>query len=200
MKVDDLLDTKEIADLAQAYGPFPRRHQRLAVGEAHLDFWEEKVLRDRRGEVVPVIQRTAQEVLLHTKTIYPKGVYRLPSGGISWGEAVSEALPREVYEETGFVAQNERLLGIESYEFYNNERTVPFVSYVFLVPNVHGLPVVQDASERIAHFCWLPVAGLPLVATTLRTLPEDSPGRQDWGRFRALVHDFVAQIMSLMRP
>ncbi len=196
MTLDDLVDAREIVALERTYGLFPRQHYRLAVGVAHLDFWREKVLHERRGEVALVIQRTWQEVLLHTKTFYPPGVYRLPSGGVSWNEAVSDALRREVYEETGFSTRDERLVGLVSYEFQNDGQAVPFVSYVFLLPGVEGLPAVQDANEHISSFRWSPIAELPAVAAALRSLPDDSPGRQDWGRFRALVHDFVVERMG----
>jgi ADP-ribose pyrophosphatase YjhB (NUDIX family) len=196
MTLDDLVNAREIVALEQTYGPFPQQHHRLAVGTVHLDFWREQVLRERRGEVVLVIQRTSLEVLLHTKMFYPPGVYRLPSGGVSWGEAVADALRREVYEETGFIPRDERLLGLLSYEFQGDGCTVPFVSYTFLLSGVEGSPAAQDANERIASFCWSPVAELLTVAATLRSLPEDAPGRRDWGRFRALVHDFVAQRMG----
>lgn len=196
MTLDDLIDAREMAALEQAYGPFPRQHHRQAVGKIHLYFWGESILPERRGEVVLVIQRTSQEILLHTKSFYPPGVYRLPSGGVSWGEAVSDAWRREVYEETGFTARNERLLGLVSYEFVGDGRVIPFVSYVFMLAGVEGAPSAQDANEQIASFCWLATAELPAVAAKLRSLPEDSPGRQDWGRFRALVHDFVAQRMG----
>jgi len=193
MTLDDLMDAQEILALEQIYGPFPRQHPRLAVGPVHLEYWAEKVLRDRRGEVVLVVRRDSGEVLLHTKAFYPAGVYRLPSGGVSWGEAVSAALRREVYEETGYTAWEEQLLGLVTYDFWSHGRSLPFVSYVFLLAGVQGAPNVQDEGERISGFKWVPVLGLPAVAAALRSLPEDSPGRQDWGRFRALAHDFVAQ-------
>ena len=162
----------------------------------HFELWEEKVLSDRRGEVVLVVQRADQEVLLHTKIFYPPGVYRLPSGGVSWDETVFDALQREVYEETGFTTCQERLLGLVSYEFQGDGRSIPFVSYVFLLTGIEGRPIVQDPDEQISDFCWLPVGELPAVAATLRSLEEDSPGRQDWGRFRALAHEFVVERMS----
>jgi len=193
MELDNLLDAQELIALEQTYGPFPRQHCPLPVGLGHLEWWGDKVLRDRRGEVVPVIRRAGQGVLLHTKTSYPPGIYRLPSGGVSWGEKVSDALPREVYEETGLSGWQAQFLGLVSYEFQCDGRAVPFVSYVFLLTGVTGSPAVHDEAECICGFKWMPVSGLMAVAEALRMLPEDEPGRQDWGRFRALVHDFVVE-------
>lgn len=196
LTLDDLIDSQEITALERTYGPFPRQHCPLAVGPGHLEYWEEKVLRDRRGEVALVVQRSSREVLLHTKMVYPPGVYRLLTGGVSWGEAVSDALRREAFEETGFTTWDEQFLGLVSYDFQGHGWSVPFVSYVFLLTGVEGQPVVQDECERISDFQWVPVIELLTVAASLRSLPEDSPGRQDWGRFRALAHEFVAGRMD----
>jgi len=193
LTLDDLIDCQEITALERTHGPFPQQHHSLAVGPEHLEYWVGNILRERRGEVVLVVQRASQEVLLHTKTVYPPGIYRLLSGGVSWGEAVFDALRREAYEETGFTTWDEQLLGLVSYDFQGDSRSVPFVSYVYLLTGVEGQPTVQDEGERISDFQWVTVVELLTVAASLRSLPEDSPGRQDWGRFRALVHEFVAQ-------
>jgi 8-oxo-dGTP pyrophosphatase MutT (NUDIX family) len=193
LRLEDLIDPQEMAALKRTHGSFSQQHCPLTVGPEHLEYWGEKLYHDRRGEVVLVVHRASQEVLLHTKVFYPPGIYRLPSGGVSWGETVSEALRREAYEETGLTTWNEQFLGLVSYEFQGDFRSLPFVSFVFLLMGVEGQPAAQDESERISDFRWLPVSDLPAVAVSLRSLPEDSRMSQDWGRFRALVHDFVAE-------
>lgn len=198
MILEDLVDEQEIAELGLAYGPFPRWHHRLAVGAEHVTFWGEKVLRDRRGEVVLAVQRATGELLLHTKTFYPPGVYRLPSGGVSWGEPVVEALRREVHEETGLVGWTERLLGMASYRFESAGSSAPFVSYLFLLRGFEGRPAVQDKNEQISDFRWVAVSDLAAVAAALRSVAEDVPGRRDWGRFRALAHDLVVQTLEVL--
>jgi len=51
---------------------------------------------------------------------------------------------------------------------------------------------VQEEDEDISDFKWTPISELPAIAASLRSVPEDSPGRRDWGRFRALAHEFAA--------
>ncbi|MFZ5917120.1 MAG: NUDIX hydrolase [Chloroflexota bacterium] len=193
MTLEDLLDTDELRAFERAGGAFWRQHHPLAVGEGHVAWWADKVLCGRRGEVVPVVLRGQGELLLHTKTSYPPGLYRLPSGGVLWGERVIDALHREVFEETGFRTFQERFLGLLTYDFQAGGRSAPFASYVFLIAGATGQPTVQDESESISGFRWLAVSQIATIAAELRSVAEDEPGRRDWGCFRALVHDFVAQ-------
>ena len=70
---------------------------------------------------------------------------------------------------------------------------MPFVSYVFLVREVGGRLIPQDAGERIISFRRVPPSELPKVAASLRALTGEW---HDWGRFRAIAHDFVAEMLG----
>jgi len=146
----------------------------------------------RRGEVIFVVERPAG-VILHTKDIYPSGTYRLPSGGVSWGESVLSALHREVREEMGLEIEVKRFLGLLEYQFRCQEEALPFVSYVFLVRGGKGELIPQDEEERILSFRQVTVAELAAVADSLRAVEEDW---RDWGEFRAIAHDFVVEMMG----
>src|SRR5437667_12681062 len=50
---------------------------------------------DRYGEVCMVVSRKNGRLLTMIKTFYPKGAYRLPTGGINYGEPIHDALLRE---------------------------------------------------------------------------------------------------------
>jgi len=188
---DDLIDERELAQLRSRYGPFPRHDVRLAMSAGSLAFYR-RAFRKRRGEILFVLQRPDGDLLLHTKHSYPAGVYRLPGGGIERDEPVRHSLAREVLEETQFSVADESFLGLIAYEFTGSGPAVRFVSYVFQIPNIRGEPVPLDDSEGISDFRWLPPGQLPEVATVLKNLADDAPGRSDWGRFRAVGHDFVA--------
>src|ERR1700730_11411247 len=56
---------------------------------------------DRYGEVCMVVRRPNGKLLTMIKTFYPKGAYRLTTGGINHGENILDALLRETQEETG---------------------------------------------------------------------------------------------------
>jgi 8-oxo-dGTP pyrophosphatase MutT (NUDIX family) len=191
-----LLGESEIAALEQRFGPLLRRTYRLAPEERSTDFWDGIISgrKNRRGEVVLAIRRPGGRVLLHSKSFYPAGVYRLPSGGIHQGEAALDAVGREVEEETGLKTTLERCLGIITYQLGHEHADLPFVSYVFLLGAFRGRPVLQDSTELISAFRSVRLAALRETAEALRALP---PSWAAWGRFRALAHDLVADALGV---
>jgi len=192
-----VMDGEERKSLEARYGPFPLVQVDLAMEPSSVKFYR-KAFKSRRGEILFVLRRPSGDLLLHTKHSYPSGLFRIPGGGIDWGEPVPESLRREVREETQFDVDCERLLGVLQYRFHSRESQpaeadVHFISFVFEVPGVEGEPVPEDQSEGISGFKWIPPAELVRVAVVLRSLPNDERGRGDWGRFRAIGHDFVSQ-------
>ena len=191
MDIESLINPREIEELARQYGPIERRSFSLERSGERCEHWR-RALATRRGEVIFVVERPAG-LILHTKDTYPPGIYRLPSGGVSWGESVLSALHREVREEMGLEIEVERLLGLLEYEIHCEEKTLPFVSYVFLVRGGEGELIPQDEEERILSFRQVSVAELAAVADSLRAIEEDW---RDWGEFRALAHDFVVEMIG----
>ena len=64
----------------------------------------------RFAEVCMVVRRPSGTLLLSTKTFYPPGAHRLPTGGIDAREAFLVAALRETREETGLTVQMQRFL------------------------------------------------------------------------------------------
>lgn len=198
MSENKRIDPEELESLRVRYGSFPLVEVDLPMEPRSLRFYR-KVFKSRRGEILFVLRRASGELLLHTKHKYPPGLYRIPGGGIDWGEPVAESLSREVREETQLVVAGERLLGAIHYRFTNpssEHEDVHFVSFVFEVPGIEGEPEAEDESEGISGFKWIAVADLQAVADALRGLPEDEKGSGDWGRFRAIGHDFVREQLA----
>lgn len=161
----------------------------------------------RRAEICYVMHRgdPAEGVLLHIKTFYPEGAYRLPTGGIHVGEAVLETLTREIYEETGLTVgthagdvQVERLLGVLAYDLrHATLGATPFATYHFLVRMpADAVLAPQDPAESIGGWQWRPARELPAVAAILDHVHLSSQQWADWGRFRALSHRFVAERLA----
>ncbi len=190
--LEDMIDEEEMAALAEQYGEFVRRHETIEMQSESLKHYR-SVNKSRRGEILFALTRPDGSVMLHTKHFYPEGCYRLPTGGIDWGEPVAETFHREVQEETQLEVNNERFIGVLSYSFSDGKDEVPFVSYLFHVADVEGDPVPYDESEGISDFSWIAPAELTTVARQLRELDDDEQGRRDWGFFRAVAHEMLLE-------
>lgn len=219
MTHEESLDAAELAELETRWGAFPVQHHVLQVSRPFLTGNHQQLVSDgRRAEICYVMHRgdPADGVLLHIKSFYPQGAFRLPTGGIHRGQSVEDTLEREIYEETGLVVHRwncdgpapdavhtgavtdgvcvERLLGVSGYQLQHAElgdRT--FATYFFLTrmpPTASLMPT--DPEEKIAAWTWTPAGELLSVADRLATIGRVAPDWADWGRFRAFAHQLVA--------
>ena len=198
------VDPEEVALLCARWPDAGVERAALAVADPFLTGEHQLLITDRRrAEICYVMHRgdPAEGVLLHIKTFYPAGAYRLPTGGIHVGEAVLETLTREIFEETGLTVGEsgdtvrvERLLGVLRYELQHTTLgAVSFATYHFLVQMPAGAVLdPQDPDESIGGWQWRPAHDLRAVADVLETVQVSSRVWADWGRFRALSHRFVA--------
>ncbi|HEV2011642.1 MAG TPA: NUDIX hydrolase [Candidatus Limnocylindria bacterium] len=146
----------------------------------------------RFAEVCMVVRRPTGNVLLSIKTFYPRGAYRLPTGGIDQDEPILDAVVRETVEETGLRLEVTRFLAALT---YRDGPTGPpvFHTFAFLLDDPSGAPVTPlDEHEQIESYIEVPVSGLPHVAERLERIPPDGapgiPNWDAWGRFRAHAH------------
>jgi NAD+ diphosphatase len=187
----------QLSELALRYGT-PLRQTALLEG------WPFDPIdrMDRYGEVCMVIQRPNGMLLTSIKTYYPAGCYRLPTGGVSHGELIEDALLREVAEETSLQVVIKRFLAVVEYQPSQASLTGRgFTTFAFLLEEVGGVLAVSDPSERTADFRDIHPAELPAMARHLASLedqidPEIGGSWRDWGRFRSVVHKAVAQALT----
>lgn len=209
MELIKSVEPAEVAHLEKRWGKTPTRQHRLAVDDPFLTGDHQLLVSDRRRAEICYIMHQGdpqQGVLLHIKTFYPSGAYRLPTGGIHEGEAVEETLKREIFEETGLhvgagadQVQVQRFLGFVAYEFDHRTlgQTYTFATYHFLVQMPSGASLnPQDAEESIAGWQWRPAATLRNQADFLEQVYTVDPVWGDWGRYRALSHRFVAATLA----
>jgi 8-oxo-dGTP pyrophosphatase MutT (NUDIX family) len=209
MRLEKSIEPDELAQLEAHWGRIPICHHRLVVDHPFLTGNNQVLVSDqRRAEVCYVMHRgnPATGILLHIKTFYPPAAFRLPTGGIHVGEPIEETLAREIEEETGLVigpaanqVQVERCLGIASYELIHQGlgRRFDFATYAFLV-RMPGDAILapRDPGESIGGWEWRPAAALSQTADFLNRVGEVDPAWADWGRYRALSHRFLADILS----
>ncbi len=91
--------------------------------------------------------------------------YYLPGGHIDFKESTSHAIVREIEEETGYIAQYERFLGVIEYawsfpgdEAYCHTHEINFISKV----HISGLNPQVTISQKEDHvaFHWIALAEL----------------------------------------
>ena len=154
----------------------------------------------RFAEVCMVIRRPTGNVLLSIKAFYPRGAYRLPTGGIDRDEPIHAALIRETLEETGLRLEARRFLAALTY--HDGAAGPPvFHTFAFLMDDPTGAPITPlDEHEQIESYIEVPVSELPTVADRLDHVAADG-GRgianwDAWGRFRSPVHRAVHEALT----
>jgi 8-oxo-dGTP pyrophosphatase MutT (NUDIX family) len=154
----------------------------------------------RFAEVCMVVRRPTGAVLLSIKTFYPRGAYRLPTGGIDKDEPILDAVLRETLEETGLIVEVRRFLAALTYRDGAGGPPV-FHTFAFLLDDPSGAPVRPlDLHEQIESYREVAVAELPRVAERLDRIPPDGapgiPNWDAWGRFRAHAHRAVHEALT----
>lgn len=174
---------------------------------AHIDdaFFDPIRRPDRFGEVCMVIRRPNGRLILSTKDFYPRGAYRLPTGGIGHDERILDALLRETHEETGLEVEVRRLLAWIEYEGAGvrpSEDRLSFHTFAFLLDEKGGTLGSLDPGERILGFREIDPGELPAVAEHLEGIASEISAEivgdwAAWGRFRAVVHRTVHEVLSV---
>jgi 8-oxo-dGTP pyrophosphatase MutT (NUDIX family) len=188
---------REVRDLASRYGE-PRR-----IDATIHDGFDDPIRRkDRFGEVLMAVRRPNGKLLVAIKTFYPRGAYRLPTGGIHHGESIHDALVRETKEETGLDTVVRRFLAAIAYRGRSSPSAAPlFHTFAFLLDELGGTLEALDTDEQIEDWRELAPSELRAQAAVLEGLTtqgKKSIGGSwaDWGRFRAIAHRAVADALD----
>jgi 8-oxo-dGTP pyrophosphatase MutT (NUDIX family) len=188
---------REVDALAARFG------RPLVVDSPIADYFDDPIRKpDRYGEVCMVVRRPNGRLLVAIKSFYPRGAYRLPTGGIHRREAILDALLREVKEETGLETDVRRFLARIAYHGTRVPSGTPiFHTFAFLLDETGGRLGALDTTEQIEDWREIGVADLRRVADFLDDLK--TAGTMDiggdwraWGKFRAVVHRAVAEALE----
>ena len=105
--------------------------------------------------VVGIIRNEKNEILFGRK--HNEEIWGLIAGAIEIGETPSEALCREVLEETGLIVKPERIIGVfggENHRFvYSNGHEVEYITIIFECQVVDGkLNPDNDEIKDLKYF------------------------------------------------
>ena len=137
----------------------------------------------RTAEVVLVVPRGNNKVLVHTKNFYPAGIWRLPTGGLRRRESIERAVLRESMEETGQELHPARFLFHILFRWEGADKA--FQSFGFLMSEAQGKVRSRDRREQISAFRDSDRRGMRRIAQRLESLRGTWTS---WGRFRAIPH------------
>ena len=114
--------------------------------------------------------------VLFIRENYDRRRYGPPGGLVEPGESPSEAVIREVYEETTLEVEVQHLIGV----YFFPDVPVPFLAFAFRCKVVDGKPTVPSTGE-IAAIDWFDPARLPAPLTYLapRAMPDFVAGRRN---------------------
>jgi 8-oxo-dGTP pyrophosphatase MutT (NUDIX family) len=191
-RLESFSDVRGVAEAIALYGEPVRRSYRYRVREDRWGYWE-SARRKRGGEVVLLLRRPNGQYVVHTKSFYPQGVYRLLSGGIKPGEDLVSAVLREAHEETGLCVDVLCFLALAEHHFLWGSRGLGLTSYLFVVSDRGGILASGDPDESITDFREVSLGDLQGIATDLESLP---PGWSDWGQFRSSMHRLAVELLS----
>jgi ADP-ribose pyrophosphatase YjhB (NUDIX family) len=183
MSIRRPIDPAEVADLSRRFG----KPLRPVFALPYLPLAPGKRVK-RRGEAVFALRDPAGAILLHTKSFYPAGIYRLPGGGIDWNESAKAAVLREIREETALDARISRFVALIEYDIAGERASFPTYLFLLDAANISSAHPA-DPHEAITAFRPVSAAGLRAAAASLRALPADWSA---WGAFRAAAHDVLA--------
>jgi len=192
--MSESVDAEGVRGLEAAMARYGRPVERVCAYQVSQDtflYWE-LARRKRVAEVVLLLRRPNGRYLVHSKTFYPQGTFRLLSGGIKPGEDLLTAVKREALEETSLQVRIASFLGVIQHHFTWQEKSLPFTSYLFLVAEESGILGNSDPQEAISAYREVELAELETLAAELEALP---PAWADWGRFRATSHRLAVEVL-----
>lgn len=179
----NVFDEKEFMEISRRFGG--RAYCREIVvnysGSSFFNKMKNSVRKDRRGEVVFCVVRPNGKIITITCEEYPKGIFRIPTGGIGYGEDVVEAVHREVMEELGLEVEITDFAGVLKIMFRHGDHTVMFYSYIFILREKSGRLLLDASDNEISEVREVDMEEFKPIVDKL----ADIPGKwHDWGSFR----------------
>jgi len=185
---------KEFAEICKKFNGRPSIQEAVLIYQ-NDDFFEKmknSVAKDRRGEVVFCVIRPNRKIITITCDEYPDGIYRIPTGGISYGEDIVEAVFREVKEELGLDVVIDSFARVIKIRFEHKAESVMFYSYIFILKETGGRLLVDAIDDEISEVKEVDLEGLEAVVDSLNNI---SGKWGDWGRFRYVTSKAVLEYL-----
>jgi len=156
--------------------------------ERYFNYFKRSVKSDRRGEVVFCVIKNKKIITIKSEE-YPKGVFRIPTGGINYNEDIIKALFREVKEELGIDVKITYFPGVIKWDICYKQQQVKFYSYLFILEYVKGNLLIDALENEVSEIKLCTIKELNYVSHHLLTLSTFF--WSDWGKFRYETTNFA---------
>lgn len=158
-----------------------------------LNRMKDLVARDRRGEVVFGVVRPNGKLILVTCEEYPEGIFRVPTGGINYGEDILKAVQRETMEELGLRTEILSFGGVIKLKFAYKHDSEMFYCYLFLLKEVSG-KLLEDATD--VEVSKVIEADYNTMCKASQTLNNIEGNWADWGKFRSITTKAIVEMYN----
>ena len=200
MSMDNLLIEKEYNDieyigLCKKFNTKPL-YTKVDLNFEDKDFFsrmKDLVTSDRRGEVVFCVIRPNGKIITTTCESYPKNIYRIPTGGLGYGEDIIKAVFREVKEELGLDVEIIKFGGLIKINFIYCEDSFIFNSYIFILKEIRGRLLLDSLDDEISDIKEATVEELEIIVEKLKQIKSRW---KDWGRFRYITSKKIVELLK----
>ncbi len=161
-----------------------QRSQDITIKYINSSFFnkmKKSIEKDRRGEVVFCVLRPNNKIITVTCSEYPKGIFRIPTGGIQYGEDIIKAVFRETREELGIDVKVSSFAGVLKIRFEHGNKFIMFYSYLFILEEMGGRLLIDASDNEVSEIKEVTVDELGEVADLLNNIAGKW---SDWGKFR----------------
>lgn len=145
----------------------------------------------KRGceHVLVLLENEKGEILMAGKPQYPKGMFRLPGGGVNKGEKIEDAAAREVMEELGVVAKDVKV--IERFEIVgiSDGKDYPLIQYITHA-NLGNQQIKID-NDELSSYVWVDKNGLEKAIKVFESFEDEF--WQGYGKIYGPVHKIALE-------
>ena len=140
------VDAREVDEIEAKFGKPRVLHLEHEIGDVEIDFVRATQKHGRAHDITLFIFNDDHLALIR-KPMFPRPIFRAPSGGLNPGESFEDGARREALEETGLEIELERYL-LRIHACFTSERDhLDWTSHVLQARKVGGRLETHDKSE-----------------------------------------------------
>ena len=140
------VDAREIDEIEAKFGKPRVLHLEHEIGDVEIDFVRATQKHGRAHDITLFIFNDDHLALIR-KPMFPRPIFRAPSGGLNPGESFEDGARREALEETGLEIELERYLLRIHARFTSERDHLDWTSHVLQARKVGGRLEARDKSE-----------------------------------------------------